>query len=430
MAIQSARNSLTGEPIKNRRRAATASSRLYVRRTRELTDLVGLSPRPASTHVRSAQDSLDQSDPENIGRAITSDILMQHRRSRSLSQLRTVAGNSTQRNRKDEIRYWRESYDPGFQSPTASSAAVENDDDDTGHVTLDMPELPRDDQPKTPPQPFNFGPLAGMKITHVASLDERVASLETRNEKLEKLVAQLFEMVPGVNIYRHGLQPPQQGGLSTTYTSSVGAPAMYQTTPNREHTPPRDTSSQYSTDSFGDGITCIGSIPPVPASLLKRPTSTATVRGAASLPTLAREALSDDRYSTLLSLLEAERAARQYLEAQVTRLNQKFNQMPRTAPKLDILSDPARMTVSIFEHDDDDDQNADRGSRDDVSESEAFETPKEEHPKYGFGAFGEELTDEEADGSRKRAARTLSLSQLTIKKTERTATTTESGVEL
>lgn len=415
MAIESARNSLAGEPIKYRRRAATTSSRLYVRRTRELTDLVGLSPRPASIQGRSTQDGLEQSDPENIGRAITSDVLMQHRRSRSLSQLRNIADNSMQRNRNDEIRYWRESYDPGFQSPTASSAPVDPDieNDDTGHITLDLPGEPQDERPKTPAQPFNFGPLVGMKITQAASLEERVVSLETRNEKLEKLVAQLFEMVPGVNT-RHGASP-------NAYASSPVAPAIYKTAANGDHSSSRYTSSCHSNDSFGDGITFIGSIPPLPRQL-NRPTSNVTVRGAASLPTLAREALSDDRYTTLLSLLETERAARQYLEAQVTRLSQKLSQTPRTTQK------PGRVAVSIFEHDDDD-EDAGEGGRDDFSESDAFETPREDYPKHGFGAFGEELTDEEADGSRKRAARTLSLSQLTMKKTQRPATT-ESGVEL
>jgi len=56
---------------------------------------------------------------------------------------------------------------------------------------------------------------------------------------------------------------------------------------------------------------------------------------------------------------------------------------------------------------------------DDASYSEAFETPREEtepiNQRYGYGAFGEELRDEDSDG-RKKAARTLSLSQLTLGK--------------
>ncbi|KAM0819578.1 hypothetical protein AB5N19_05394 [Seiridium cardinale] len=437
IAIESARNSLTGEPLRYRRRAATTSSRLYVRRSRELDALVGLSPRPASTHGRTAQDGLDQSDPENIGRAITSDVSMQHRRSRSLSQLRTVAEASTQRNRKDEIRYWRESYDPGFHSPTSSSAVVENENgsgnDDTGHITLDIPEPLVDEPSKTPPRPFNFGPFVGMKITQAASLEERVATLESRNEKLEKLVAQLFEVVRGVNTYQnltHRDPHPQPSAPSTSYTSSTMAPALYSTAANEDRLPSRYTSSRHSNDSFGEGVTFIGSLPPGPPPL-NRPTSTATVRGATSLPTLAREALSDDRYTTLFALLETERASRQYLEAQVTRLSQKIDFLTRPPQKVD----SSRVAYSVFEHDDDDDDDDDddegheNAANDDHSESEAFETPHEEHPQHGFGAFGEELVGDDADGSRKKAARTLSLSQLTMGKPRRPASA-ESGVEL
>ncbi|KAH6660069.1 hypothetical protein BKA67DRAFT_530186 [Truncatella angustata] len=432
LAIESARNSLNGEPMRSRRRAATTSSKLYIRKSRELNELIGLSPRPASTHGRTVQDGLDGDDPENIGRAITSDVLMQHRRSRSLSQLRNVAEGSKPRSRNDEIRYWRESYGPGLQSPSASSAAVENDDviDGTGHPTLDLPELPQAEEPKTPPQPFDFGLLFGTKITQAASLEERVATLEVRNEKLERLVTQLFELVPGVNKYE-GI--PRQRGVSRpsapsmAYTSSPMAPSAYPTASLGE-SPSRYSSSRHSNDSFGEGVTFIGSIPPAPGPL-NRPMSTATVRGAASLPTLSRETLSDDRYSTLLTLLESERAARQYLEAQLTRLSKKFDILSQTPQKAHpFVQQTHRITYSVFEHDDDDDE-ANEAGRDDQSVSEAFETPREERPKHGFGAFGEELTDEDEDGSRKRAARTLSLSQLTMR-TPRKSPTTESGVEL
>ncbi|ETS88001.1 hypothetical protein PFICI_01829 [Pestalotiopsis fici W106-1] len=433
LAIESARTSYNGGSLRYRRRAATTSSKLYARRSEGMGAMAGLSPRPASTHARSTQDGLDQSNPENIGRAITSDVLMQHRRSRSLSQITNVVEGPTQRNRQDEIRYWRESYDPGFQSQASSIAAVELDNDDTGHVTMDMPEqVPLDDRPKTPPQPFDFGPLAGMRITQAASLEERVATLESRNEKLERLVAQLFDLVPGANSHRFARQQPQTP--PTAYTSSTLAPALYRTT-TEERGHSKYASSQHSNDSFGDGVTFIGSLPPGPGPL-NRPTSnvTATVRGASSLPTLARDSAVDDRYTNLLTMFENERAARHYLEAQVKQLVHRIELMstPRKANIMS-LSGPA-MTHSVFEHDDDDDDDdddTDDARRDDVSESDAFETPREEYSKHALGAFGEELTDEDADGSRKKAARTLSLSQLTMAKSRtRRPASAESGVEL
>lgn len=428
LAIESARTSYNGGSLRYRRRAATTSSKLYARRSEGLATLAGLSPRPASTHARSTQDGLDQSNPENIGRAITSDVLMQHRRSRSLSQLsNVVVESSAQRNRQDEIKYWRESYDPGFQSQASSVAAIDFEKDDhTGQATVDIPEPALDDRPQTPPQPFDFGPLAGMKITQAASLEERVATLEARNEKLEKLVIRLYELVPGAHGLKFARQQPQTP--PTAYTSSTLAPALYRTT-TEERGNSRYASSQHSNDSFGDGVTFIGSLPSGPG-LSNRPISNAPVkvRGAASLPTMAKESVSEDRYNNLLALLENERAARQYLEAQVKQLVQKIDHLstPRMF-NITSLSGPA-MTQSVFEQDDDDD--TDEPRRDDISESDAFETPREEYSKHGYGAFGEELTDEDADGSRKKAARTLSLSQLTMGKKQRRPASAESGVEL
>ena len=69
---------------------------------------------------------------------------------------------------------------------------------------------------------------------------------------------------------------------------------------------------------------------------------------------------------------------------------------------------------SAFELDEDEMQ----GTPVTESGSEAFKTPREEQPQHGFGAFGEELKEEESEG--KRAARTLSLSQLTLKKPHKT----------
>jgi len=59
-------------------------------------------------------------------------------------------------------------------------------------------------------------------------------------------------------------------------------------------------------------------------------------------------------------------------------------------------------------------------------EDEDFQTPREEQTPLSFGAFGEELIPDDGDNGdtddpkRKKAARTLSLSQLTLKKGQRT----------
>ncbi|KAI1457404.1 hypothetical protein F4805DRAFT_177706 [Annulohypoxylon moriforme] len=433
MAITSARSSLQVDPTLLRRRAAS-SNRILSGRIRDFDgEIIGLSPRPASTHGRGGNLSR-QDDPEDIGRAITSDSRTHRRRSRSLSQLHDVTGSHIQvRKRSDEIRYWRESFNHPILSPNAST--VNNDDPaiaDTEPET--QPETPAEPPepipPKTPPQPFNFGPMVGMKITQAASLEDRIASLEVHNQKLEKLVSQLFQVVPGVNNYVP--DTPEQAlprgsvAQSATYPApsraAVARTAEYQaSSQDVEHTS-RYSVSQQSNESFGDGNTFVGSVPPAtrpPA----RPTSNSTIRGATSLPALLGEnagALAADQYTTLKALVDTERDARQALEARVTRLSHRLNLICRTSPKLDTES-ATYSTVSAFEHDDDEPLSAGADT-----ESEAFKTPREEG--HGFGAFGEELRDEEVDGSRKKAARTLSLSQLTLKRPVRSQQ--ESGVDL
>ncbi|KAI1640460.1 hypothetical protein F4809DRAFT_440945 [Biscogniauxia mediterranea] len=409
IAITSARNSIQADPGFSRRRAETASRVQSVRVKDFGGELIGLSPRPASTHGRGSQPNLGEDDPDNIGRAVTSDIFTHRRRSRSLSQLPDVSECHTPvRKRSDEIRYWRASYDPGYLSPNLSAS----NHGDGGMVDTVDEEIPADSPvaPNTPPQPFNFGPISNMRITEAASLEDRLANLEVHTQKLEKLVSKLFHVIPGVNNY---VDTPERVRSSqrpsAIYTTSF-ATAMERLDPST-----RCTTSRESNESFGDGNTFIGSVPQSTRTI-PRPTSDATVRGATSLPTLPRdnsEAFSADQYTTLLALLDAERTARQALEAQVTKLSRKVDILSRASPRID--TSPAYnvySNVSAFDHDDDDELET-PGTN---SESEAFRTPREERPSHGFGAFGEELRDEEEDGSRKKAARTLSLSQLTLGK--------------
>ncbi|KAI1390225.1 uncharacterized protein F4822DRAFT_229852 [Hypoxylon trugodes] len=431
VAVGSARNSLQIDPVLLRRRAAS-SNRILSGRIKDFDgELIGLSPRPASTHGRGGHTSSDD-DPDDIGRAITSDSHNNRRRSRSLSQLQDAAISQVQvRKRSDEIRYWRASHNPAILSPNSSTA----NNDDTGAVDVDVvtpPDSPQQLSPKTPPQPFNFGPMLGMKITQAASLEDRLTALEVHNQKLEKLVSQLFQVIPGVNNYVPETPGREQsrGSMapSATYTPNrpiVSERSDYMSSSHPTEESPGYSHSQQSNESFGDGNTFIESVPPSMVPPRQRPTSNATVRGATSLPALLGENVGPftaDHYTTLKALLDTERDARQALEARVTRLNHRFNLLSRTSHKLETAS-TTYSTVSAFEHDDDEPLTA--GAE---TESEAYKTPREEESGHGFGAFGEELRDEEVDGSRKKAARTLSLSQLTLKRPLRPQQ--ETGVEL
>ncbi|KAI1103333.1 hypothetical protein F4804DRAFT_233500 [Jackrogersella minutella] len=431
LAITSARSSLQVDPVLIRRRAAS-SNRILSGRIKDFDgEVIGLSPRPASTHGR-GELPREEHDPEDIGRAITSDSRTHRRRSRSLSQLQDVTvGHPQVRKRSDEIRYWRESYSQPILSPNSST--VNNDDHAIAESEADVgipAESSEQTSPKTPPQPFNFGPMVGMKITQAASLEDRIVALETRNQKLEGLVTRLFQVVPGVHNYvpdtSDRAATRSSIAQSTTYTptdSAIPETAGYHASSHDvEHTS-RYSVSQQSTESFGDGNTFIGSLPPSTRPP-PRPTSNSTIRGATSLPALLGEnagAFTADYYTTLKALLDTERDARQALEARVTRLSHRLNLVCRTSQKLD-TSSASYSTVSAFEHDEDEPPTAGVDT-----ESEVFKTPREEESGHGFGAFGEELRDEEADGSRRKAARTLSLSQLTLKRPVRSQ---DGGVDL
>jgi len=519
LAIESARNSLQAEGsgagmnYGGRRRAATTTSRLlFQSRARNPEWGAGLSPRPASTHggrgSRLATTG-EFEDPDEIGRAITSDSGNgsgngARRRSRSLSGLQDLAVvRPGGRRRSDEIRFWRESYDPGFMSPLSSNAQDDLDIDDTGLVEASAPESPAV-APKTPPQPFNFGlipnTMVGMKITQAvtqaASIETRIDGLETRTDKLESVVGQLCHAVPGF----HQPRPPHGG---SSFLADEPATSAYTTAPPVRMPPipkamsvdpretPRYASSHRSVEttdthsqiSFGDAPTFIGSLHPPSSSAtqyrsltatanpltssLYRPTSNSTVRVASSLPTLGRDAnSSDDGYSSLVAQLEAERAARQALEAQVSKLSERLNTLsstmfamirgpsePRSQERLNpsggghspLLQPPKAIPVlssthvlkslssfeAKIEHASPSPETRVIATTEDTeggADEDDFQTPREEQTPL-FGAFGEELrADDDEDGrggdtgdqKRKKAARTLSLSQLTLKKGQRT----------
>ncbi|EAQ92767.1 hypothetical protein CHGG_01002 [Chaetomium globosum CBS 148.51] len=288
-------------------------------------------------------DRADPDDPSEIGRAITSDSGGGlRRRSRSLSGLQGLAGiQRGGRRRSDEIRYWRESYNPGFMSPLSSNA--HDDVDDTGMVDISAPESPAAERPpRTPPQPFNFGLLSkemlGMKITHAADMDMRLGGLESRTLHLERAVDKLCSTVPGVKrvVDRKDMARPGSSRRSLeTDTQSQISLNDYQTYTSSLQPPPYPAPKAKATAT----TTTTTATPHTP----NRPTSgSTTVRGAASLPTLAltggpdpssRDEATTTTTTTIAKLradLDAERAARQALEAQVKKLSERLNTLSTT----------------------------------------------------------------------------------------------------
>lgn len=417
LAVDEARNSLGAGGTLLRRRAGAASTHLVgVRPTRD-NDWIGLTPRPASTHgARSTEPEGGKIDPENIGRAITSDFSGLKRRSRSLSFLANVPPDDDGgQRRSNELRYWRESYEPNLMSPISSNADAE-----TAPMSMDLPRMTEEISPETPPQPFLFGDLAamnemaGMRITDAVSMDSRIGSLEARMHRLENVVTQLCEAVPN---FRPRVDMP---------TRAAPAPPM------RTSTRPSTQQSQMSKTSFGDAHTFVDSMPvrvggqQMPAGGTKeRPISTATIRGATSLPSLTKDGhkpFTIDHYTTLMALIDTERSARQALEAQVKVMGHQMAIMSKTIRKRNGRTNSTASGVqkSAFDVDEDDEEELhavlarQRGTggpgvispADDGNESEEpFTTPHEE---------GQTFDDQLRDDQDKKAARTMSLSRLTL----------------
>lgn len=180
-------NSSGNMPIKTRPRGATTPGRPLAHSTNRPD--WGLTPRPVSSRMR-LPHSNDNLQP--IGTAVTSGS-HPNRRSRSLNHLRSRLDEvqDRPRRRSDEIRYWRESYDPDALSPVSSNKENEPPVFPTMSEANRIPQTRAEPETRAQPQPFNFGPLgemAGMKITKAASFESRVSTLETRVQRVERAI--------------------------------------------------------------------------------------------------------------------------------------------------------------------------------------------------------------------------------------------------
>ena len=428
-----------------RPRRATTPSRLWTpNKTPGYADWTGLSPRPASTHGRDSRLISEAEAGAAVGIAVTSGS-HPNRRSRSLGELRGGApANITARRRSDEIKYWRESYDPGLLSPMSSNKAETEDP-----MQLDSLEVSYDVRQEQP-QPFNFGPMgemAGMKITQAASLETRVQRLEDRMLQLERAVSQMYRGTSGEPVV---FQDPPRGDSKRDRSLSLNRPRTdnseisLPTQPRyRELHPPCDSkphgsqkrSSSYgsarpstmstqdsyhaSFDNFSYSILLTSEEQPS-ANISRnagRPLSTSTtIRGMrSSSPMMAKEShLTGEHYTVLTNMILAEQAARENVEAIVHTLQRQLEGFRSAGgaayltPDSNHLADPTNGRTggdtSTFEQDESSDDEG-RYSTDD------FQTPSEEH-----GTFADSIFGDFSSGEMESTPRTLSLSQMTLRK--------------
>ncbi|KAJ4144953.1 hypothetical protein LMH87_003820 [Akanthomyces muscarius] len=470
IAIQSARNSVAMDQTHTKKRSGGNTSP-YPLGARYIGDgkLAGLCPRPASVNDRDLHSSAVLSDdPDEIGRAITSDAGGLKRRSRSMSAMSFFEANQEEnRRRSQEMRDLRDScYVEDALSPLSSEFP---EDDALATFNLDLPNPPRPSAPEpTTPGPFMFGNLiseeeaANRQQVEEVTLNSRVNGIENRLHVLEDSVSLLrYKANPYGNV---GWKPsdaalPAGLGIQTSYS--------YPTTRNPHHSlsmgiAPTSTrpSTGHSDDVFTESPSHNGGKhsssyttqqPALPKAA--RPTSEDTLLGQNSQKAPSQRhgsSLSEEQYTAILGLLETERSARVLLEAQVQQLTRQLNMLLSNQRRSDHKSSAPPAPVSVFEYDADesesmgsssarynvwhpqpgyslDDSGIDPGMAqhaaaatghaydddDTESASQVYATPNEETHAASTGAFGvyPDAEQQEESGSRPR---TLSLSRMTM----------------
>jgi hypothetical protein len=412
-------------------------SRLYEpTKTPGYTDWTGLRPRPASSHARGsgAFDGDDNSEP--IGFAVTSGS-NPHRRSRSLGHWRGVVAQYATRRRSDEIRYWRESYDPDALSPMSSQRPETQGNDKPRETVTPTPEIP---------QPFNFGlmnEMAGMKITQAASLEERVSGIERRLREMERAFADLhgrkgsIESSRGQYTLNNITSSPQTSSRSPRPLQENSRPSTVSTEQSQhqsyEELSPRPTLSLPVEQTKASRLSR-NQIATMQSESMARPLSTSTTIRANASSSPARtppEAMSLSKtgtltahhYSALLNLIEAEQTARQTLEIQVTAMRSQVQSLLLTRAEEGKTADstarpdsgayPAGLdTTRAYSPAEEEGSSTDTESAYD-DRSEIYETPQEERSHY----VTQEEYEHEITGTEHHAnPRTMSLSQLTMGK--------------
>ncbi|PBP25801.1 hypothetical protein BUE80_DR003270 [Diplocarpon rosae] len=405
----------------DRIRRATSPSRIWMPTTKRGygQDWTGLSPRPASSYARGSKDVSDAEAMKTYEGAVTSGNISK-RRSRSHGELLEASKRQgIIRRRSDEIRYWRESYDPGLLSPMSSNRPeTEEHVPDEGEETC-IGHVPQY-------EPFNFE-LAGMRITQAASLEQRVQHLEDRMIQMERAVSRVRQEEPlplhhhpeqhltryrsssgtrpatrqsGVSVpkrHRYRETQAQNDFTSGSHSSQIRPSSRGSSRPSRPSTS-RHVCQTPGPDMISSTTFVRSEVPPGPAHPLSTPK---TIRGipSSSLTLPTEKPLTGEHYNALTNMIVAEQLARQRLESVVLGLQRQLQSalQPGTAGGVDVGNFPG------FEQHE--------CSDDDRFVHEEFRTPSEERSQFVDEIFSEvpsKMADETS------ASRTLSLSQITM----------------
>ncbi|RDA85865.1 hypothetical protein CP532_4913 [Ophiocordyceps camponoti-leonardi (nom. inval.)] len=319
LAIRSAGSSLNAESRAPSNRAEASDATLALLPcAHSACKSTGLAPRPASSHARHPGLANWSEDPDDIGRAITSDSSGWRRRSRSLSAFPSSDSaliSPARRRSHHDVFAWRESCDARAVTPPTCGSLVDVPETLAAGPAADKLESTDDDENHFPD--FSHE-AASLHITEAAGFDLRITDLEARMARLEHVVAELTE-----SLVRFA--PPSADLGSRWLQSSVVTPEGKKVGHGDVSIPCHhlnhgwDASKLSHTAAYADEI---------PISDGSRPLSLETVRVKPNKHPLgpgdSAETITTDHYLTLVGLLETERSAREMLEAQVRSLGHQF----------------------------------------------------------------------------------------------------------
>ena len=434
--METTRNSLPVGSNFSRRRPGTQSSRTGYRKT---GGPAGLTPRPASII---GDVSEHEENPDHIGRAITKDFSGLKRRSQSLSALAITAKflHAEPSRLSGELRCWRDSYETQNTSSVYSR-----------HPDVQGQEWETEKNSEPPPMPvveaFDFPHVSAMKITEAATLESRIRNLEQKTDNLERIVGGLNNGIrdlsdtPSVLLQAQNPNPSQRSGAAPSTSSSYvrGGDEPESGKPLSRHGSRSRGTSKSSTTSGDDSV--FDTQPAVTSS--SRPLSTSTIRATTNLPSTSQDTsrpLTMDHYTTLMALLDTERSARWALEDKVKLLSHQISVISKSAARVreaNGLGSSSPSFGSVFDYDDEEDDHASnnrirrraktgkttqsRGPRTNAGEQKTMAALDDNDHDDGYSStsytttHGDE-TDDEIDMVRKKTGRTLSLSQMTMKK--------------
>ena len=330
------------------------------------SDAASAGPAPTSPAI----PPVPEDDDGEIGRALSTDIKREKRRSRSAGDLKQNQPRESQtRKRSDEIRYWRESYQPtvlrasGFTVPVRDEEDVfVRDEDRTPMAVGSDPFIGRTDSlplRSSPPQrglgvaESDFASPSAMGSNLSQDIEDRVARLEAGLRSFRGELAQmtadrnrrtvLIGGVPTDSIRRRGSSDGRTASLLAETLQDDLAPSDYpydyrdtlrpSTSPQPPRTPPvrylgpsprQDASmTPQALPAADDPFTTTPSPPRPSTSGAQRPPPEASRN---QEPLLVQPPTQPQQYTfrSLYEMLADERSARRRLEMQMRGLREEI----------------------------------------------------------------------------------------------------------